>query len=137
MDKQSVMISFFFGGALVFFSQFLVAIYFPLFKGKGVRGRWAFVLVAPVLTASVLMTCYLLIAIPIGMVAIFVTPVLKQAFDFLPYWIGFSEWISQYFAIITWSIWGIVGILMCRFLWPRWPAFLAVLLGEKIQSTKN
>jgi hypothetical protein len=137
MDKQFVMVSIFIGGAFVFFSQFLVAIYFPLFKGKGVRGRWIFVLIAPVLTASILMTCYLLIGVPLGLVAIFVTPALKQAFDFLPYWIGFAEWIARYFTIIIWLIWGLVGILTCRFLWPRWPAFLGVLLDENNQSEKH
>jgi hypothetical protein len=137
MDKQFVMISIVIGGAFVFFSQFLVAIYFPLFKGKGIRGRWAFVLAAPVLTLSILMTCYLLIAIPLGLVAIFVTPALKQAFDFSPYWVGFAEWISQYLAIIIWFIWGLVGILTCRFLWLRWPALLAALLGENNQGAKD
>jgi hypothetical protein len=131
MDKQFVILSIFVVGAFAFFSQFLVAIYFPLFKGKGVRGRWIFVLVAPLLTASMMMTCYLMVATPLSLVAIFVAPALKQAFDFSPYWSVFAEWMSQYFAIVVWLIWGLVGVLTCRFLWPRWPALLSVMLGER------
>lgn len=126
-----MILSIFVVGAFVFFSQFLVAIYFPLFKGKGVRGRWIFVLVAPLLTASMMMTCYLMVATPLSLVAIFVAPALKQAFDSLPYWSVFAKWIGQCSAIIVWLIWGLVGVLTCRFLWPRWPALLSVMLGER------
>jgi hypothetical protein len=131
MDKTTLTIATLLMGLFIFFGQFLTAVYFPLFKGKGVRGRWLFILVAPILTTSIVLTCYFLLALPMGLVVVWVTPALKQAFDFVPYWILFPYWVSSYWWFFVWFIWGLVGIMVCRFLWPRWAAFLGILLGEK------
>jgi hypothetical protein len=130
MDKTTLIIATLSMGLVVFFGQFLIAIYFPLFKGKGVRGRWIFIFAAPILTASIVLTGYFFIALPMGLAAVFLVPALKQAFNFSPYWIAFPYWVSSYWRFVAWFIWGVLGIVVCRFLWPRWPALLAVLLSD-------
>jgi hypothetical protein len=131
MDKSTLTVLTLLMGVIVFFSQFLTAIYFPLFKGKGVRGRWIFIFIAPIVTASMMLTGYLFVALPMGLVVVWVVPAFKQIFDFMPYWIPFPYWVSSYWWFVVWLIWGTVGIVVSKFLWPRWPSLLAVFLGEK------
>lgn len=133
MDETTLVIALIVTATLLFYGQFLVAIYYPLFKGKGVRGRWIFVLAAPLLTGSVVFFSLLFFALPIGLVSIYIAPVLKQAFEYTPFWIVLPNQMGKYLYFAIPLIWGTLGFILTRLLWPRWPALLSALLGEPIK----
>jgi hypothetical protein len=117
-----------FANITFFCAQFVVAIYYALVKGHGIKGRWIFVVVAPSATMTVLMTTLLLVMWPFNALAIFTVPALKSIFDYLPFWAGFFEWLTKYWFLFILFFWGLFGIFLTRFLWHRWPALLSALL---------
>jgi len=115
---------------LAFLSPILVSVFLAVFRGRGVSGRWLFVLVGPVAAYTVLWVATLVFIAPAWLILTFFTPAVKELTNHTPYWYPFASWLASN----DWWLAGVVCALLAAWLvlhlWPRWPAILAALVSS-------
>jgi hypothetical protein len=118
-------------GFLALVSPILVAVSLALFKGGGVRGRWLFVIVGPVLAYTVLWAVTLVFIVPATFVVVWLAPATKDLYNQLPYWYPVAEWFVKYDKLIASVACGALASWLALYVWPRWSALLSVLAAPR------
>ncbi len=122
-------------GFLALVSPILASLAVVLFRGKGVRGRWLFLVVAPVVAYTILWVFTLVFIVPATFVVVLLAPGTKDLFDQMPYWFGVASWVTQHQYLIAAVSCGALSAWLALWLWPRWPNILFALAqppGTKI-----
>ena len=120
-----------FSGFLAIVSPILVAVFLVVVKGRGVRGRWLFVVVGPVLAYTVLWVITLVFIVPATFVVVWLAPATKELYNQLPYWYPLAELFVKYDKLIAAVACGVLASWLAVYVWPRWSALLAVLATSK------
>jgi len=118
-------------GFLALVSPILVAVFLAVFKGRGVQGRWLFVIVGPVLAYTVLWVFTLVFIVPATFVVVWFAPATKELYDQLPYWYPVAEWFVKYDKLIAAVACGALASWLATYVWPHWSELLSVLATRK------
>jgi hypothetical protein len=108
-------------------SPILVSAALALAKGKGVRGRWLFLFVAPILAYTILWVLTLVFIVPATVVVVFLAPATQDLFNKMPYWYGIAAWMTEYQLFLAAGACGNLAAWLAVWLWPRWPNILFAL----------
>lgn len=115
---------------LIFFSPFLVSTYLVVFKGRGVRGRWIFLIVGPLIVYTVLWLALLIFMVPAWFVLTWFTPAMKELLNATPFWYPFFSWVAKYDGYIASGVCLATTMWLTLHFWPRWSAILEALLSK-------
>jgi hypothetical protein len=124
-------------GFIALISPMLVSALLVLFRGRGVRGRWLFLLAGPVIAYSVVWLFTLVVIIPATFVVVLLAPATKDLFDQMPYWFTVAATATKYQFLLASIVCGLLSAWLALHLWPRWPAILWALVqppGERGQK---
>lgn len=118
-------------------SPMLVSALLVIFKGRGVRGRWLFLLAGPVIAYSIVWLFTLVVIIPATVVVVLLAPATKELFDQMPYWFSVATMATKYQFLLASVVCGLLSAWLALHLWPRWPAILwAVVQPPNEQGQK-
>jgi hypothetical protein len=115
---------------LIFLSPFLVSVYLVLFRGKGVRGRWLFLVVGPLIVYTVLWLAMLIFMVPAWFVLVWFTPAMKELLDSTPFWYPFFSWVAKYDGYIASIVCLATTVWLTLHFWPRWTGILEALSSK-------
>jgi hypothetical protein len=123
---------------LFFWLPILVSLYLVMRKGRGIKGKWLFILLGPVMASTLLSLAAIAIALPIAFISIYIVPAFVQAFGYKPYWLPLAEFFSRYsplsYFVIVVSVWIVIGTWLTVYLWPRWPKLFEALIHKPISK---
>jgi len=114
-------------GLVALWAPFFVAAWLVLFRGSGVRARWLFLLVGPIVVYSILWVITVIFIIPASFVLVLVAPATKDMFNQMPYWFSVAAWVTQYQWVVAAVLCTSLSAWLARWVWPRWPALLAAI----------
>lgn len=114
-------------GFIALISPILVSVFLVLFKGRGVRGRWLFLVAGPVIAYSILWVFTLVFVVPATFVLVLLAPATKEIFNQMPYWFAVAAWVTEYQWLLASVTCGLLAAWLAAYLWPRWPAVLWAL----------
>jgi hypothetical protein len=113
---------------LALISPILVAAFLVAFKGRGVYGRWLFLVAGPILAYSILWVFTLVVIVPATFVVVFLAPATKDLFNQMPYWFSVAAWATEYQWLLASLACGGLATWLAKYVWPRWPAILFALV---------
>jgi hypothetical protein len=119
---------------LAFLSPIVAAAFLAVFKGRGVRGRWLFLVAGPVIAYSILWVFTLVFIIPAYIVLTLFTPAVKELLDHTPYWYPFASWFVRYEVFIAGFACALLALWLVAYLWPRWSSVLYALAAKPERS---
>lgn len=115
------------GGFVALVSPIWVSALLVLFRGSQVRGRWLFLVVAPVIAYTILWVFTLVFIIPATFVLVLLAPATRELFNQMPYWFRVAAWVTEYQYLLAALACGLLASWLAVWLWPRWPSILHAL----------
>ena len=115
-------------------SPIFVALYLVVFRGRGVHGRWLFLVAGPVLAYTVLWVVILVFVVPASFVVVFIAPGTKELLDQVPFWYPAAAWAVKYSNELLAIVCGSLAAWLALHIWPRWPALLQALAQRRSTS---
>ena len=112
---------------LVFFAPIFVSAFLVAFRGKGVRGRFLFLFVGPLVVYTVLWLAMLIFLVPAWFVLAWFTPAVKEIVNNTPFWFPFYSWVAKYDGYIASALCFGLSVWLVGHFWPRWPRILEAL----------
>lgn len=130
MQDPDALLALYLLGYLAFLSPLLVAVFLVLFKGRGVRGRWLFLVAGPVMAYSILWVFTLVFIVPAYIVLTLFTPAVKELLNHTPYWYPLATWFVKHEGLIAALACASLALWLLLHLWPRWPSLLQALAAK-------
>ena len=119
-------------------SPVFVSAYLAVRRGRGVQGRWVFVLAGPVVAYTVAILLSVIFVLPVWIAAVFFVPAIVQVLGIRPYWISAYNLHSQYWFFYVSVLLSAMSTWLSWYLWPRWPAvFLALTSSAATPHPRN
>ena len=115
---------------LAYLSPILVSAFLVVVKGKGVRGRWLFLVVGPVLAYTIMWVATLVFFAPAWIIITFLAPAVIDFTGTGPYWMPVAAWLSKNDFWLAGLTCACLATWIAFYVWPRWPAFLDALVSE-------
>jgi hypothetical protein len=120
-------------GFIALVSPILVSAFLVIFKGRGVRGRYLFLVAGPVVAYSLLWVFTLVIIVPATFVVVLLAPATKELFNQMPYWFAVAAWATKHQMLLASVVCGALATWLALHVWPRWPAILWALVQPPAQ----
>lgn len=127
MSSPTLYLTAFLVAWLALVSPIAVCAFLSLFRGRGVRGRWLFVLAGPVLAYTILWLVLMLLYIPAAFAVIFLVPSTMDVLGVGPFWLPLASWVVGKEPFLAAGAAGLLSCWLVTFVWPRWPGVLAAL----------
>jgi hypothetical protein len=119
---------------VLFWLPVFVSLYLVIRKGRGIKGKWLFIFLGPVMASTLLCLAIIAIALPMAFISIYLAPAFIQAYGHKPYWLPFAEFFGRYggggYFLIVIMVWIVLGTWLTIKIWPRWPKLFEALLYQ-------
>jgi hypothetical protein len=112
---------------LIFFAPIIASAFLACVRGRGVRGRWLFLIVGPLIVYTVIWLAMLIFMVPAWFVLTWFTPALHEILHTKPFWFPVFAWVAKHDGYIASVISLALTFWLVGHFWPRWPAILAAL----------
>jgi hypothetical protein len=118
-------------------SPVLCALYLATFKGRGVSGRWLFLIFGPAFSYGLVWVGTIVFYLPFYLAALFLVPALRELGHKSPFWVPIIDWVLKYDLLIVCGALIALSLWLVLYLWPRWPSLLAAMANPAVKRDAN
>ena len=114
-------------------SPVLCALYLAMVKGRGVSGRWLFLIFGPAFSYGLVWVGAIVFYLPFYLAAVFLVPALRELGHKSPFWAPIVDWVLKYDLLIVCGALIALSFWLVLYLWPRWPNLLAAMANPAVK----